>query len=513
MTTYEQTIDLGSTGGITVGEMPTSARPFSLNLLAADQLVGTYYATPLNIDYSPGALAGILGKNQVAPTITNVSPGAGTITRTTSVALRVTDDENEIQRVVVTADYSSGETEVIYDGTNFQPGYTAGSSRTPVTNGYDFVFAADLGWWNSLTLGTLAVDNDGNLATTSSSLAYTVSNPGSAVAPVLSNVSPANASTVLRTDALAFDVTHALGHLGLVVVWATHADGRKELVHDGSAFASAYSGSTRSAVSNGYHFSLVRGATWPTASLALSIAADDTAQSVTALALAYTVSNPGDAVLPIVDAFLVGGDIAIGTAVTFQTTKALGALASQFVLAEHGSGVSEAVWDGSAFTSLYAASSTRTPISGGYAWSIVRTGGWPSSALEVVGVAVDTLGVSASGSESYTVTDAPPPPDVATPTISNMAPAPGNEISRTQLVTLDVTDDQTLRRVLLAVKFPASGEYEVVHDGDVFADRYITLSTRVAVSGGWRYRLRRGAGWPSAPTLRVFAVDTSGNEA
>ena len=103
-------------------------------------------------------------------------------------------------------------------------------------------------------------------------------------------------------------------------------------------------------------------------------------------------------------------------------------------------------------------------------------------------------------------------PEDAPPTISNLAPTPGSAISRSDPVFFDVTDDKGgLRRALIAAKF-ADGSYEVVHDGDAFAAGYASLSTREAITNGFRYRVRRAAGWPSGPTIVPFVVDTSGQE-
>lgn len=100
----------------------------------------------------------------------------------------------------------------------------------------------------------------------------------------------------------------------------------------------------------------------------------------------------------------------------------------------------------------------------------------------------------------------------APPTISNIAPAPGTAISRADPIFFDVTDDlNMIRRAVLCAKF-SDGTYEVIHDGESFAQGYASLSTRTAIANGWHYRVRRTAGWPSGPTLVPFITDTSGNE-
>jgi hypothetical protein len=103
-------------------------------------------------------------------------------------------------------------------------------------------------------------------------------------------------------------------------------------------------------------------------------------------------------------------------------------------------------------------------------------------------------------------------PQDAAPSVTNVAPTPGSAIGRSDPIFFDVTDDKSaLRRVIIAAKF-ADGTYEVVHDGDVFADGYKNLSIREVIAGGWHFRIRRSAGWPSGPTIVPFGFDTSGNE-
>lgn len=87
---------------------------------------------------------------------------------------------------------------------------------------------------------------------------------GDVTVPVVSNFSPVSGSTIGRTQAISFDVTDEL-ELANVFVSAYFPDsGSWEVVHDGAQFAPFYaSGSTRSAIAGGFHFSLVRSGGWP----------------------------------------------------------------------------------------------------------------------------------------------------------------------------------------------------------------------------------------------------------
>lgn len=79
------------------------------------------------------------------------------------------------------------------------------------------------------------------------------------------------------------------------------------------------------------------------------------------------------------------------TPITFTLTDTVSIVAALVLAKFPQSGLYEVVHDGSAFSSNYAAGSTRSPISGGWSYSVVRTGGWPSSPT-IVPVAVDAGG-------------------------------------------------------------------------------------------------------------------------
>lgn len=98
------------------------------------------------------------------------------------------------------------------------------------------------------------------------------------------------------------------------------------------------------------------------------------------------------------------------------------------------------------------------------------------------------------------------------PIVSNVTPAPGTPITAAAVIGVDVTDDASLRRVLVTVAFPSLGRTELAHDGDGFTQQY-GLSRRDNITGGYRYALQRQGGWPASPRLLVYAVDADGEEA
>lgn len=103
--------------------------------------------------------------------------------------------------------------------------------------------------------------------------------------------------------------------------------------------------------------------------------------------------------------------------------------------------------------------------------------------------------------------------DIAAPTCTGITPSEGSTLAPTDPVQFDVIDESSLRATLVWVVDVAVGDAEVAHDGDDFTDRYRAGSTRSAISGGWRYVLRRNGGWQGSAgiQIRIAAVDGGGN--
>lgn len=103
------------------------------------------------------------------------------------------------------------------------------------------------------------------------------------------------------------------------------------------------------------------------------------------------------------------------------------------------------------------------------------------------------------------------PPDSTPPSIGNFNPAPGSTINPGDALEVDVTDN--LGQLLIThvwVVF-ADGSAELVWDGDDFTAFYEALSTRTAITDGYRYSVRHLNGWSQGVTLKVDAVDQAGN--
>jgi hypothetical protein len=145
--------------------------------------------------------------------------------------------------------------------------------------------------------------------------------------------------------------------------------------------------------------------------------------------------------------------------------------------------------------------------------------GWPDDVKITVLANNAKVPFSPSGSPggfeqvNYERTPPATPVDATSPTIGSIVPAPGTAIASTDPLQFDVTDNSgAFRRILIAVVL--AGVTELAHDGNSFLGNYAGgACSRTAISGGFRFVVLRDGGWPSSPTIRVFAVDQSGNEA
>jgi hypothetical protein len=104
-----------------------------------------------------------------------------------------------------------------------------------------------------------------------------------------------------------------------------------------------------------------------------------------------------------------------------------------------------------------------------------------------------------------------PEADATAPVVSNVTPASGSTIAADDSVQFDVTDAGGFHSLMVYVRFPDSEQYEVIHDGTQFVPRHQRDSSRTSISGGYRYVVSRFGGWPSAPQIKIQAIDSSGN--
>jgi len=224
-----------------------------------------------------------------------------------------------------------------------------------------------------------------------------------------------------------------------------------------------------------------------------------------------------DPVAPVISIITPAGAILANDAVVFRVTddkEVLALIEASVVFTP--SGYAEVVYSGGAFAGQFS-TSTNTAIAGGVELAARQSGGWwENFTLRVT--ASDPSGNLVTASRAYTVTNAPGVPGSGAgpspnpPIVSAVTPDLAARILPDTELGFTVTDaDGDLHSVMVFALFD-DGSYEVIHDGTSFAPRYLQNSVRVAVVNGFRYRLRRVGGWPTAPRLRVAAFDTSLNE-
>lgn len=128
----------------------------------------------------------------VVPVITNVTPSTGSSLDPPTgqiIQFDVTSTGVGISSVTIVAQYTSGSGEAVFSGTTFKDVFTAGSTRTVITDGFQFkVQRGGTGWLEDFDLEVSAVGVDGGvLAVTPTLLDYLVPNgvgAGAARTPV-----------------------------------------------------------------------------------------------------------------------------------------------------------------------------------------------------------------------------------------------------------------------------------------------------------------------------------------
>ncbi len=447
------------------------------------------------------------GGDTTPPAIDDFSPSDGSsIARADSVSVKVTDD-TALGLVTLSVALADGTVVAAYDGSNFLGPFAAGSNLT----GDTYTLEYDAPGWPSSAIDLLvtAIDTAGNVAT--STVGYTISD--APAAPTVGPFSPTDGGNTTRTGTVTIDVTDDEGRtaIALVTISATLSDGTVVTIYNGAAFVGALAtGSARSNITDGYRYSIVHDSPgWESSTLAYRVTAVDSG-GLTTTHTTYNLNITDAPAAPTISSFSPSaGSIARADNVDFTVTSSDG-FSKIVVWAVLGDGSSVVVYTGSAFGAQVDGAST---VSGTTtrSFSITYDGdGWTDDYTLHVS-ATSALGLTATASSAYTLTDAPEPvvPDATAPTVALVSPTDGAEIARTAPVVVDVTDEGGLATVFLWASYP-DGEEEVVYRDGTFANRFRT-STRSGITNGGRYTLRRSGGWRAAPTIHVGPVDTSGN--
>jgi hypothetical protein len=105
-------------------------------------------------------------------------------------------------------------------------------------------------------------------------------------------------------------------------------------------------------------------------------------------------------------------------------------------------------------------------------------------------------------------------PDAEGPLVEYLSPeAMATLLSEDPIIFTVIDPTGNLNQIVVAAILHATGVHEIVHDGVAFAQNYSNLSSRVEITQGFEYTVRRNAGWPlgTRVSMRVWAVDTGGN--
>lgn len=313
------------------------------------------------------------------PVISVTTPASGsTITRTASIAVNVTDDSGSLRYVGIWATLANGTTLTVWDGSAFVGAFATSSTHVGIALGHTYTILHDSPGWasTSVVLHIAAIDLLG--AETTATASFTISNPPTA--PVISAFDPL-AGAIGRTDEVSFTVTSVDG-FAKVIVWADLDDGTSVFAYNGTAFsgevddASTLDGTTTKAFGITYN-----GDGWGD-DYTLHVLAVDLAGRSSDASVAYTLSDPPappDVTTPSVTVIspTPPGPIGRNDAVRVQVTDA-GTLLRVKLYVTMGD-EQYVVHNGYSFRPRYAVGSTRTAITGGFEYVLLRSGGWLAS--------------------------------------------------------------------------------------------------------------------------------------
>lgn len=261
-----------STSSITNGTRYTCVRSgdgwlddFVMHVYAFDTGGNEPAANPTTASYD--VTGGVGTVDNEAPVITNFDPVSGSsIIPSATVELDVTDDRG-LALVTILADYTSGLSEQVWNGSSFVDEYASESTNDPITDGAHFTLARDGdGWLEDFTLRVQAVDGSGNV--TSANVPYLVPDgvgidAHETIVPVVTIVSPPPGN-ISPDTAFVVEVTDNSGEFNIVVLDVTYPDGRSEAIYDGVDFKPFYRPrSSVQTIPNGFRFSIRRTGGWP----------------------------------------------------------------------------------------------------------------------------------------------------------------------------------------------------------------------------------------------------------
>ena len=334
-----------------------------------------------------------------APTIGSFVPAtAGSQTRTGTVQVDITDAEgaSALPMILITAITDDGTRRRVATGGTFHAPFTAGSSRSSITDGYRYIVDWDDPGWptTGATLLVEAMNNHGLL----SSVTWTATITNPPAAPVVS-FSPSSGGSMTRADTVQIDVTDDEGAsaLSLIRIYAITADGAERLVAAGATIKVPFTaGSSRSSISNGYSYEVAWDAPgWPSTTAGLRVdVVDAQGRVTTSSSWTATITDPPappDVTQPTVTIIspTPPGPIGRNDPVKLQVTD-VGGLRRVKLYVTMGD-EQYVVHNGYSFRTRYVVGSTMTAISGGFEYVLLRSGGWLAAPTFEV-YAIDTAG-------------------------------------------------------------------------------------------------------------------------
>ena len=333
------------------------------------------------------------GPDPTPPVIDNFQPvPPTTIAFGDSVSVDITEETN-LAGYQVFAEYPNQTELVIEDGV-FSPNHNG--TVVPAGNTITITMNHDVGWQETPLVFRVVARDDFNRVEVSSDQ-YTVDPlpPGvDPTPPVIDNWTPPG-GVVPSTQTISVDVTEneSLEH---VWIFADYV-GFLEVVWNDGVPGSGYNVVTSNPGAGVTRYTMTPDVEWKAVSTTLQVIAQDT-QNQTSGSQAYTIDPPpttcsGDTTPPVVDNFSPppGTPIESDTPISFDVTDDSGIFSKIFVMAIFDAlGDWEVIWDGSQFSDRYL-SSGRVGISGGFRYTVERTGGWPADLLVRV-CAIDQCG-------------------------------------------------------------------------------------------------------------------------
>jgi hypothetical protein len=167
------------------------------------------------------------------------------------------------------------------------------------------------------------------------------------------------------------------------------------------------------------------------------------------------------------------------TSLAFTVTSGTGLLRVFVSITFPGMGITEVVHDGTAYSPPYQPVSTRTAVSGGFAYQFRRNPAWPDAPTFNV-YAEDTAGLETVASFAYTLLAPPPLPSPGSTVPVFPVPGPASQVSvvkHNQAYFLAVYDRIMSSTWLLPLKQNSNSGYEILQAYAKIGER---LSTAVA---------------------------------